>query len=179
MDDKELSNIMSRWAQERIERMALTKGAVAQIRKAMKEHGIAECQVRYSGSGDSGDAETCLYLMEDGSQRAPVANAHWENEGVPALEATIKDYRDVVSSWSTEERMWVTSDRARDVDISDIVCDVAMSYVSDRHGGWENNEGGFGEVTLTATSVVVNHSDNIIETVNSVERYDDMPEGDE
>ena len=174
-----MSSIMSRWAQEQANRMAQTKGAVAQIRKAMKEHGIAECSVRYSGSGDSGDGETCLYTMDDGTLRAPLTLAHWENREAPQLEVIVKDYRDVVSNWVGEENKWVESARARDVELSDILCDIAMSYVSDRHGGWENNEGGFGEVTITETSVVVDHSDNIIETVNSVERYDDGEDGED
>ena len=191
--DEAMSSIMLRWAQERANRMAQTKGAVAQIRKAMKEHGIAECSVRYAGSGDSGDGETCLYTMDDGTLRAPRHNAHWENREAPQLEVIVKDYRDVVSNWvgsnwvgkesklvwMGKESKWVERERARDVELSDILCDIAMSYVSDRHGGWENNEGGFGEVTITETSVVVDHSDNIIETVNSVERYDDGEDGED
>ena len=120
-----------------------------------------------------------MYTMDDGTLRAPLTLAHWENREAPQLEVIVKDYRDVVSNWVGEENKWVESARARDVELSDILCDIAMSYVSDRHGGWENNEGGFGEVTITETSVVVDHSDNIIETVNSVERYDDGEDGED
>lgn len=177
--DEHVGTPIAQWRKAKAARMEKTKKAIVQIRQAMKAHGIAECHVRYSGSGDSGDGETGLYVMEDGSKRAPTHNAHWENEDTPRLEVIIPDYRDTVATFVCDPRGWVEVDRARSVELSEIMCDVAMEYVCDRHGGWENNEGGFGEVTITATAVIVDHSDYITETVNSVEQYDDGEDGED
>lgn len=49
------------------------------------------------------------------------------------------------------------------------IIDYAMMAVDARHGGWENNDGGHGEITFDAKKGVISieHNDYVVETVTN------------
>lgn len=93
--------------------------------RAMREHGVTQVDVAYSGSGDDGgpdnistvppDAQFDVTLLIPDGQQSP---------GCISVKATEHKFQDVAAQ-------------------------IAMCYVSTAHEGWENDDGGKGILTLT------------------------------
>lgn len=51
-------------------------------------------------------------------------------------------------------------------DLLDLVREFAYEYLGDEHGGWENNEGGSGEITIDVPGrkMTMHHNENVIST---------------
>lgn len=104
----------------------------------LKNAGVKSAVVSYSGSGDSGDAESVTY-DPDGT---------YENITVPIAD---NDEPPIVKS------------------LDEALIDYAMHLIEDRHGGWENNDGGSGEVTFDVKkgSIHIEHHDYYTESTVS------------
>jgi hypothetical protein len=94
---------------------------------ALAAAGITRVEVTFDGEGDSGQMEAAVFYRGEARCEAP-------NTFIPFLEV----------SW----------DKARPAEktlLNAIEC-LCYDYLSQEHGGWENNDGAFGEFIFDATS---------------------------
>jgi hypothetical protein len=90
--------------------------------------GVTVITVDFDGEGDSGQINSVAAFVND--QPFPL----------PKTMLTIH-----CSSWGSEELI------TREVSLDEAVEEICYGYLSQAHGGWENNEGAYGEFTLTVS----------------------------
>lgn len=108
----------------------------------LKPLGIARVEIAYDGEGDSGQIEDISAYDEKGKDRSK------------RLQQSV-----------------TTDDGKRPSLLSEIVDDFAWTVLQHFHDGYENNDGGFGTITLDVAEekVIIEHSDRIMETVDSTD----------
>jgi hypothetical protein len=116
---------------------------------ALRETGAATATVTYQGSGDSG------YVEGVSIQDANDAAINW---------SSTVTYCDVENRF--ENGAWHPVIVEKEQPLETALSDFAMTAVYCRHGGWENNEGGCGNVVFdTATDVVrIEHTEYFIDS---------------
>lgn len=93
---------------------------------------IVSMQIRYSGGGDSGDV--------------------YEVEPEPAC--AVEKLRGTTMAVSCAKTVWDEARKAsytletHSVSVDEALRDFALAWVDQHHGGWENNDGGSGTVTI-------------------------------
>lgn len=123
---------------EKTERMVFSHNREI-LFNALQELGVTSVTVVYEGSGDSGGIEDFSILPEGISPEKEIIvwNAVWGND-VPE-----------------EKRL----------NIKEVIENSSMAIVAFDHGGWENNEGGGGEVTwdVATRAISLEHYDYVVE----------------
>ncbi|CAM2909569.1 hypothetical protein CFR75_12260 [Komagataeibacter xylinus] len=114
---------------------------------AHQELGVTSVTVVYEGSGDSGGIEDFSILPADCSVEKEVV------------------VQDLVWGNNTPEK--------KTVQIKEVIENTSMGIVAIDHGGWENNEGGGGEVTWDVETRVITleHYDYFVERNYSTSLY--------
>lgn len=102
---------------------------------ALATLGVTRAQVNYSGAGDSGD--TCEAEILPKEQLAAVQNT----------KVAIHQVRPTYFSQSQQPPA-ITE---REMPLIDALQEFSMIWVELHHGGWENDDGGSGTVTLDVT----------------------------
>ena len=117
--------------------------------RALKEQGITEALVHYAGAGDSGD--TCDLEVKP-------------SEFLPKL-TDLKVQQSIVDVKYLGYGQRACSMRETEVALDEAVRDFAMRWVDSLYGGWENDDGACGKVTINV------HDDAIhLEQINAVIR---------
>jgi hypothetical protein len=105
---------------------------------ALREAGAATATVTYEGGGDSGYVESVDIQDADGAEIERSSRVAY-----CAVESRL------------ESGAWHPAIVEKERPLEEALSDFAMAAVYLRHGGWENNEGGCGNVMFdTATGVV-------------------------
>jgi hypothetical protein len=142
---------MSNWAEyQKLENEAFLL-TLKSVCKALQEQGITSVETVYSGGGDSGDYEHPVFMRE-GEDVSP--------------DGSVERFR-AHREWSRKKALWInTGIKKSTATLEDAAFDLMEKAVSIRHGGWENNEGGEGTVTLDVPLGVltVNHGNHCIST---------------
>jgi len=102
---------------------ALNKAAVFD---ALQAAGISSVTVTFDGEGDSGQTQD--------------VTAYADKE-IPVPSVSISFY---LARWGA------TEPKATQCPLEEAIRDLCWDYLSDEHGGWENNDGGYGEFTFNA-----------------------------
>ena len=89
--------------------------------------GISHVTVTFDGEGDSGQIESI---------------AAWAGETAVAFPAVEIPYAAI--TWDSPEV------EMRQLSLEDVVEQLAYDFLSDTHGGWENNDGAYGEFCFDA-----------------------------
>lgn len=147
----------------RQQRFSNLKRRAAVLLQFFKDNGIAKAVVEYSGSGDSGNGMFAKVIMADGTERDDQDELHEE--------FVVKDVPTRASSWNRADQTWEETTTTKDEALPELLCDMADGFVDIYHGGYENNEGGEGEVIFTLDGVLVNHADFIVERVASPREF--------
>lgn len=145
------------------QRFSNLKQRAAVLLKFFKDNGIAKAVVEYSGSGDSGNGMFAKITMADGTER--------DDQDALHEEFVVKDVPTRVSSWDRTHQVWNYTDTTKDEALPELLCDMADDFVDIYHGGYENNDGGEGEVIFTLEGVEVRHADFILERVASPREF--------
>ena len=135
------------------------------IMEAMKRLGITQAVVTYDGEGDSGGIEDVQ--IEGGEDAA---------DETLRLVRVVGSYRfdnDCGAEYITQLFEGLESD------FEDAISGFADDLIDHAgHGGYENNEGGYGEVTIVAPDddnpeglITVDHNDRIITTENTTSTF--------
>ena len=107
---------------------------------ALASAGITSVLVRFDGSGDSGQTEEIDAVAGDWPRdfppgTIPISRAYW---GAAEAERSECNVRDAVET-------------------------LAYALLEETHGGWENNEGAYGEFTfaVTARTITLDYNERI------------------
>lgn len=121
----------------------------ATVMAALKACDITKVVIRYDGYGDSGGVEECTV------------------EGGQGQESLTVSVQTKLVDWSSAE---MTSHTAP---LREVLETIAMQYVAIEHSGWENNEGGSGDVTFdpVADTITVSHTENYISHEDFMHTY--------
>jgi hypothetical protein len=103
--------------------------------QALKDQGVVIATVDYSGAGDSGD--TCDLAVQPPELLAGLT------------EIKVKQHAVDVQYLGYGQR--ACSMRETEVALDEAVRDFAMRWVDSLYGGWENDDGACGTVTLNVT----------------------------
>ncbi len=130
------------------------------IMEAMKRLGITHAVVTYDGEGDSGGIEDLQ--IEGGEDAAD------ETLVLVLICCFLHDEVLVSETWEGDQR-----------DFNDAISEFADGLIDHAgHRGYENNEGGYGEVTIVAPDddnpeglITVDHHDRIITTENTISTF--------
>ena len=101
---------------------ALNKAAVFE---ALAAAGIRTVTVHFNGEGDSGQIEDVAAYSKEGAAQIPetpiaLHSVQWGSPGLASSERPLSEAVEV----------------------------LCYDYLSQEHGGWENNDGGYGEFTF-------------------------------
>lgn len=121
---------------------------------ALQKQSVATALVTYYGGGDSGDVEEAEFTRDESDEATsliPLGKGDW-----PSGTALM-----VRRQWTREG--WQRNSTPLELSIQEAVSDLAMQLVNQYYGGWENNEGGEGTVTLTVSnrSISINHGQHV------------------
>ena len=121
---------------------------------ALKAQGITVATIDYAGAGDSGD--TCDLAVQPTELLA----------GLTGI--TVKQHVVDVQYIGYQQR--ACSMRETEVALDEAVRDFAMHWVDSLYGGWENDDGACGTVTINVNddAIVLNHTSYYTES----ESYD-------
>lgn len=96
---------------------------------ALNAANISAVTVTFDGEGDSGQIDDIIAYTGDAQTE------------LPKTPLTIE-----VVSWGTD-----TAREAEAETLHSAIEDLCYAYLSQQHGGWENNDGAFGEFTIDVT----------------------------
>lgn len=110
---------------------------------------ITDVTIRYDGCGDSGDVAEVTVIPE--TIMPQLAIEHINHQYV------VTDYSENQYQYRVEERL---------LSVNDALHDFALEWVDVYHSGWENNDGGFGIVTIQVAEnrFELEHSEYYMET---------------
>ncbi|MFV8529735.1 DUF6878 family protein [Ralstonia pseudosolanacearum] len=119
---------------------------------ALRTAGAASAVISYSGYGDSGNANE-IQILDAGGQALT---------GDQTVSIMREDARYVDGQWQSTQAMV-------DVNLSDALDAFADRAVGHYHPGFENNEGGAGEITFDciAGTVCMAHRDHYVEHIHT------------
>lgn len=125
---------------------------------ALRVLGVASVRMAYQGSGDSGCFEAGI-LYGPRAEDEPLVELHIQK----SLAAPI-----TFTSWSPTQGFSETTRL-----LGNAAEELMMLAVEDYFGGWENNDGGEGEITLTVDDELleIDHGSYYTEVVRSSARF--------
>jgi hypothetical protein len=111
---------------------------------------ITEVQVDFDGEGDSGQIGSVT------------ASCGEERAALPETTVTIRQ-----SSWRDAEGV------ATEMKLEEAIETLCYGYLEQEHGGWENNEGGFGEFRfdVAARTIALEFNGRVIDTHTTNHRF--------
>ena len=125
----DMAAIFAAHAERRAQIEVLRPGNKDRLFDALTTAGITHVTVSFDGAGDSGqiesiDAKSGDNAIDFPSAEIPYAALTWDN---PEVEM-------------------------RNLSLEDVVEQLAYDFLSDAHGGWENNDGAYGEFCFDAAA---------------------------
>lgn len=124
------------------------------IATALRDHGLTQCSIEYSGYGDSGEFNDVVVEPENQTARLP-------NLTVVTC--------DSVFVGGAYDLKYATKECAFN-DAVEALLDLLLEKGG--HAGFENNEGGGGTLTITADGKIeYDHYDNVVEEVHASQEY--------
>ena len=106
---------------------------------ALAALGITQLVVRYEGGGDSGDVSE-LEIFPELLAQANIANT---------LKVEQLTYHCLAGEYQDGEYRYFLQEQQSSIDSA--LRDFVLTWVDAHHGGWENNDGGSGTMTINVT----------------------------
>jgi len=100
---------------------------------------ITQLVVRYEGGGDSGDVSE-LEIFPESLAQANIANT---------LKVEQLTYHCLAGEYQDGEYRYFLQEQQSSIDSA--LRDFTLTWVDAHHGGWENNDGGSGTMTINVT----------------------------
>ncbi len=149
--DARMADYDRKWDRFRERRSAVFPQTKAVIFCALEAAGIAQVTMEFEGSGDSGQME-----------QAAAYTASNEPVGIPDALVAI-----------TQVDFDEDKDSRADVRLREAIETVAYELLEQTHGGWEDNDGGFGTFTFDVAerSITLDFNERYTETNNSVHSF--------
>lgn len=163
MSDEHMSEFMKSWMQEKIDRMKDGHQILEAAWPILDKMEISEIILEYYGSGDSGGFEE-LKLLKGGETRNHAIGwgdgPHpWEDLALGKIPVVHRS-----SVWMEGKRISETSIIM--VDLIMALTDFGSSFLDMHHSGWENNDGGGGQVIFDVATrkVTLEHNEYYTES---------------
>ena len=149
------------YQEERDEKKRKNRESLKEICATLFNAGITLVEVHYDGYGDSGNIEDVLLFKGD---------KHLKEEEVASLglpTSTIQEYNYNAKTPTNEEDRYIT----KECTLVDKIEDCAYDFLP---GGWEINEGSFGDLKINTETAkaTLEHNYRIQETEYSEEEFD-------
>lgn len=125
----DMAQIFAAHAERTARTLALRPGNKDRLFDGLMAAGITHATVTFDGSGDSGQIESI---------------EAWSGKTAIEFPATEIDY--AVLTWDDPEV------EIRQLSLEDVVEQLTYDFLSDTHGGWENNDGAYGEFCFDAAA---------------------------
>ena len=123
------AEIFAQQSERPVKRAALRPANKERLFEGLGAAGITHVTVVFDGSGDSGQVESITA---------------WAGEKPVAFPATEIAY--AALTWDNPEV------EMRQLSLAEVVEQLAYDFLSDTHGGWENNDGAYGEFCFDAAA---------------------------
>lgn len=154
------TELMDEWEKRRAQDLkdALTMRAL--LLAKLRELGITGVVADYDGSGDSGQVEGIAFFK--GAFNPEADTMGLMGEAITDAETAEVKIR-VPSSdqhWDKESRQWVKTRGETDTAIATVMERICYMVLSSKHGGWENNEGAFGQFVWDVGTDALNLTHN-------------------
>lgn len=115
--------------------------------------GIKSATVNYAGGGDSGGVEE--------------VNCQWEEGRQVDMGSILVTYAFRAAKWNGAKKEMEYTDTKSERAIEAALESIAYDAIEEAgHGGWENGEGGYGQLIINAAegTMKLEHSDYIVDT---------------
>lgn len=130
----DMKSIMEQMAADRKKRATSAELNKAALITAVKPFRITRIEAEFSGGGDSGQIDEVRYFA--GKQR--ISDVDPIKKTI-VVEASIRDS----STYCETKKEWVTTTRSPNIE--ELVEQICYDLLEANHGGWEINEGSYGE----------------------------------
>jgi hypothetical protein len=117
--------VMSNYERNRQARAKLSEGNKGAVFDALAAGNITHVQVEFNGEGDQGQIESVIAFRGEDRSELP--------------QATIREHN---VSWGSVEPV------ATESTLESAIETLCYDYLEEAHGGWENNDGAYGEFHL-------------------------------
>lgn len=172
----ETDEFVSRWNKLRKLNDQIRGKNLRVVIDALKKENVTKVDMTYSGGGDSGDYHYPVYTVKRGDETVSLENREGyggssyqldsSGEFTSGTKITISHVHP--GDWDNETRTQGTPRiEEEETEMVKAVYEIMEEAVESQHGGWYNNEGGEGTVTLDVEEeqIEVSHGDYIMETV--------------
>lgn len=154
----------------------------------LKEAGFVSAVVHYDGSGDSGQIDEISVFRKDEPESYSRLIEDYTWEKITAL----REKRDAIlraipitivsrsSTFDRETLKFVEKETPTEGNLYDALETLAYHWLEDEHGGWENNEGAYGDfvVHVEEMMLTLEHNQRIMEVDTSSHTFAcEMDEG--
>lgn len=124
------------------------------IATALRDHGLTQCSIEYSGYGDSGEFNDVVIEPEN------------QTATLPSLTIVTCQSSYVGGAFHLQ----YTAEECAFNEAVSTMLDLLLD--NGGHAGFENNEGGGGTLTITADGKIeYDHYDNVVEEVHATQEY--------
>jgi hypothetical protein len=130
----DMKSIMEQMAADRKKRATSAERNKSSLVTAVKLLGITRIEAEFSGGGDSGQIDEVRYFA--GKQRISDVDSI---KKTIVVEASIRDS----TTYCETKKEWVTTTRSPNIE--ELVEQICYDLLEANHGGWEINEGSYGE----------------------------------
>lgn len=130
----DMKSIMEQMAADRKKRATSAELNKVALARAVKSLGVTRIEVEFSGCGDSGQVDEVRYFV--GKQQLGDVDTL---KKTIVVEASINDS----TTYCETKKEWVTTTKSPNIE--ELVEQICYDLLGANHGGWEINEGSFGE----------------------------------
>lgn len=130
----DMKSILEQMAADRKKRATSAELNKVALVRAVKPLGLTRIEVEFSGGGDSGQIDEVRYFV--GKQQLGDVDAI---KKTLVVEASISDS----TTYCETKKEWVTTTKSPNIE--ELVEQICYDLLGANHGGWEINEGSFGE----------------------------------
>ena len=134
----DMKSIMEQMAEDRKKRATSAELNKAALVEAIKPFKLTRIEVEFSGGGDSGQIDEVRYFV--GKQQLGDVDAI---KKTLVVEASISDS----TTYCETKKDWVTTTKSPNIE--ELVEQICYDLLGANHGGWEINEGSFGEFVFS------------------------------
>jgi hypothetical protein len=161
----------------------MNHATIKEVLLKLKEAGFVSAVVHYDGSGDSGqvehisvfrkdEPEEYYRLLPEGTENTWEAVRKIREERNAILEGISLSIAQTRSLW-TQDKGFYELTAVEDKTLLYALEALAYEWLSETHGGWEIDEGSYGDVVLHVDQMMVtlDHNERITETVSSTHTF--------
>ena len=130
----DMKSIMEQMAADRKKRATSAELNKAALVEAIRPIGLTRIEVDFNGSGDSGQVDEVRYFI-----------GKKEPKDLETIKKTLVQQAKINDSttYCETKKEWVTTSRCQTIE--ELVEQICYDLLSANHGGWEINEGSYGE----------------------------------